>query len=176
MTATPTQALARAHNQSRNGPQFDLGMCLRETRKLYDVPSRYDDAADAWRATRHRIDPDRAPRGALVWWTGGSAGHGHVALYAGDGLCWSVDIRRRGYFDLVPVAEVNRQWNLSLAGYSLDINGVQVVPDPAKPTPRLDHALDDLRAARDARRKGSRMRQRIRAAIRAVRGIREDAR
>src|ERR1044072_3188326 len=124
-------------------------MCLKATRTLYRVSALYADAATAWAHTKHRIDHDR--RGALVWWTGGSHGHGHVALSAGDGYCWSVDIRRPGRFDRVPISTITRVWGLPFAGYSLDVNGVQVVPDPPRPTPSLDHALKDLRAARDAR-------------------------
>lgn len=173
MTATPLQALARARNQSVNGPRFDLGFCLRETRKLYDVPARYDSAAAAWARTRHRVPAHQAPAGSLVWWTGGNGGFGHVAVAIGDGYCWSVDIRRHGYFDRVPIGEITREWGLTLAGYSLDLNDVQVVPPPAKPTPNLDHALEDLRTARDGQRRGTRKRRRIRDLIVQLRDVRE---
>jgi hypothetical protein len=153
-TVTPLQAIARARNQSINGPRFEVGMCLRETRQLYDAPPLYTDAATAWSHTTKRVGLADAPVGALVWWTGGSNGHGHVAILGKDGYCWSVDIRRRGYFDRVPVATISREWGLTYAGCSLDINGRQVVPDPPRPTPNLDHALKDLRAARDHRGRG----------------------
>lgn len=152
MTVTPTQALARARTQSLNGPRFEVGYCLRETRKLYGVPARYSSAAEAFAHTKHRISGRKA--GALVWWTGGSHGDGHVALDIGDGYCWSVDIRRHGYFDRIPVETITREWGLTFAGRSLDINDVQVVPSPAPATPNLDHSLSDLRKARDARKPG----------------------
>lgn len=149
---TPNQALARAHNQSINGPTYKAGMCLQATRKLYEVPALYPDAATARAHIEHRAVPET--RGALVWWLGGSHGHGHVAIATGDGYCWSVDIRRPGRFDRVPIDTITREWGLVFAGYSLDVNGVQVVPDPPRPTPNLDHALKDLRTARDRRKAG----------------------
>lgn len=170
MTLTPLQALARARNQSLNGPTYPTGMCLKATRKLYDVDALYHDAATGWAHTVHRISAAQAPAGALVWWTGGSHGHGHVALYAGGGYCWSVDIRRPGRFDRVPVTEITRQWGLTLAGYSRDVNGVPVVPPPVKPSPHLDHALRDLRTSRA--KAGPRKRLRLTAVIKAIRAIR----
>lgn len=170
MTATPAQALARAHNQSVNGPRYDTGMCLRATRRLYDVPALYGDAAAAAAQVEHRLRLLDAPAGALLWWTGGSHGHGHVALYAGDGYCWSVDIRRPGYFDKVPVVSITREWGLTFIGASLDVNGVKVVPEPPRPSPNLDHAIGDLVKARDARKPGP-VRRSIREAIAIVRGV-----
>lgn len=171
MTATPAQAIARAHNQSVNGPAYPLGMCLRATRRLYDVPAVYSDAAAAWSHTRHRIPIGAgAPAGALVWWTGGSHGHGHVALVTGDGYCWSVDIRRPGYFDRVPISAITREWGLRFVGYSRDVNGVQVVPDPPRPSPNLDHAIGDLRASKQ--HAGPRKRRRLTDVIRRIRAIR----
>lgn len=174
MTVTPDQAIARAHNQSLNGPTYATGMCLRAVRTMYGVSALYDDAAAAWAHTKHRAAPGQ--RGALVWWTGGSHGHGHVAIATGDGYCWSVDIRRPGRFDRVPISTITREWGLTLAGESLDLNGVQVVPDPPRPTPKLDHAIDDLRAARDARKPGTRKRRRLREIIQVVRDFRASVR
>lgn len=174
---TPLQALARARNQSVNGPRFGTGFCLRETRRLYGVPALYDSASEAWSRTRKRVsaaDVVDEP-GVLVWWVGGSRGFGHVAIATGDGYCYSVDIRRSGYFDRVPIGTITREWNLTFAGYSRDINGVQVVPDPPRATPNLDHAIDDLAKARDARKPGV-IRRRIRRARQALKSIRETIR
>ncbi len=172
-TATPAQALARARNQSVNGPTYEPGMCLRAVRTMYGVPSLYPDAATAWAHTRHRTNSEAA--GVLVWWTGGSHGHGHVAIATGDGYCWSVDIRRPGRFDRVPIITITREWGLTFAGMSRDLNDRQVVPDPPRPTPNLDHALRDLRHARDARKAGP-VRTAIADAITRVLGIRKRAR
>lgn len=174
-TVTAQQALARAHNQSINGPRFPVGMCKRKTRELYSVPSDgTSSAAEAWSRTRHRIgvSPDIAPAGALIWWTGGSDGNGHVAIKAtAAGYCWSVDFKRPGYFDRVAISEISRKWStLDLVGVSADIDGVQVIP-----VPPLDQAIDALRNDRDRRKPGP-IRRRIRAALRTVRGIRKDVR
>lgn len=45
-----------------------------------------------------------------------------------------------------------------------------------KATPKLDHALEDLKAARDARKPGTRKRRRIRDLIQQLRNLREDIR
>ena len=111
---------------------------------------------------------------ALAVFDDGSGGG--PALYAGGGYCWSVDIRRPGYFSKVPVDTITREWGLAYAGCSLDINGRQVVPDPPRPTPALDHAVDDLKAARDARRPGTRKRRRIRDVLHQLRNLRKDLR
>lgn len=181
MTLTPEQALARAHNQSLHGPRFPVGMCKRKTRELYGVPSDGSgSAAEAWTRTRHRlrVDAGSAPAGALIWWTGGHDGNGHVAIKdTAAGYCWSVDFRRPGYFDRVLIAQIGAGWAaLRFAGVSLDIDGVQVVPDPPHPTPNLDVALDGLRKARDARHRGTPGRKAVRAVIQSVKALRAKAR
>lgn len=139
MTRTADQAIAHCFNQSTNGPQFEAGLCKQRTRIAYGVPSDgADDATEAWRRTDHRIavTGTKAPRGALVWWTGGSEGHGHVAIADGKGGVWSVDVKRAGYWDHVPFGQI-AAWApaLRFAGVSADIDGVQVIPVPA-PAPR----------------------------------------
>lgn len=133
---TPDEALAVVKHQASNGPAFAVGMCKKQTRLAYGVPSDgSDDATEAWRNTDHRLagPADAAPKGALVWWTGGSDGHGHVAIADGAGYVWSVDIKRAGYWDRVPVGEISRSWpRLQLAGITADIDGVRVVPAPVK--------------------------------------------
>ena len=176
MTVTAQQALARAHNQSINGPRFAVGMCKRKTRELYSVPSDGSgSAAEAWSRTRHRlaVDPDIAPPGALLWWIGGSDRNGHVAIKANTvGFCWSVDFKRGGFFDRVPIAEITRGWPLlKFAGVSADIDGVQVIPDLPKATSNIDHAIGDLERARDARKPGTRRRRRIREILAALRAL-----
>lgn len=132
MTRTPNEAIALARNQSDHGPRFRVGLCKRKTRELYGVASDgSEDATEAWKRTDHRygVPPADAPRGALIWWTGGSDGHGHVAVATGDGSCWSVDIKRTGYWDRVPIRYIAERWSaLHLAGSSADIDGVRVVP------------------------------------------------
>lgn len=131
MTNTPQQAEENARQQSLHGPKFGIGLCLQRVRILYGVAAKYPDAAKAWHYTVHKhTDGSVPPRGALVWWTGGSADHGHVALSTGGGWCWSTDIKRPGYFDLVPTADIARKWGMKYVGWSEDINGVRVIRVP----------------------------------------------
>lgn len=135
MSATVDRALETVRHQSLAGPPFKVGMCKQQTRLAFMVPSDGSaDATTAWGRTRHR-GIGRAPRGAIVWWTGGTGGHGHVAISDGAGWCWSVDIRRSGFWDRVPVAEIASSWPaLRYVGWSEDIDGVRVIElDP--PTP-----------------------------------------
>lgn len=138
MTRSPEQAIDSVAFQSANADDpFDAGMCKQRTRMAYLVESDgSNDATEAWGRTKHRIPVSGkdAPRGALLWWTGGSAGHGHVAIADGKGGVWSVDVKRTGYWDHVPFAEI-QDWASSLrwAGVSRDIDGKLVVPIPSAP-------------------------------------------
>lgn len=124
-------------------PTSDAGMCLREVRECFGVGPAADDAAEAWRDAQHKhpeTDPRKIPRGVPVFWTGGSHGHGHIAISTGfAGRCFSTDILRAGYFDQVPIDLIHEKWGLTLAGWTEDLNGVRVYHDqkwePAKPKP-----------------------------------------
>jgi hypothetical protein len=110
-----------------------LNRCLQLARSAYDVAALHPEADQAWAATRFRTQPqERPPAGWLVWWD--RPGHpandndaGHVAVSAGDGLCWSNDVKRRGGVDLVRIDAIGRAWGLPRVGDSRDINGRLVV-------------------------------------------------
>ncbi len=119
-------AIAAARKQSHQGPQSAEGMCLQMVRVCYSIPAVAGDAIGAWNiaTTKHRTtDPAAIPRGFPVFWSGGSHGHGHIAISAGGGHCWSTDIRRPGFFDYVPITEIHDKWGLTLLGFSRDLNG-----------------------------------------------------
>jgi hypothetical protein len=119
-------AIGKARKQSHEGPQFGVGMCLQEVRLCYGIPALAADAVGAWNIakTKHReTDPADIPRGFPVFWSGGSHGHGHIAISAGGGKCWSTDIERAGFFDYVDIAEIHAKWGLTLLGYTGDLNG-----------------------------------------------------
>lgn len=160
MPRTVDQALEFIRSQSEDGTPFDVGYCKRETREAYAVPSDGSlDAAEAWDRTDHRHPTTitaAIPRGAIVWWEGGSDGHGHVAISAGNGLCWTVDFHRDGMWDLASLEEINRRWtNLRFVGWSEDIDGVRVlqVPPPAaaRKHPDADKVLAIAAEHRDAK-------------------------
>lgn len=123
--------IREARTRSRStSPTSAPGYCLREVRECFAVDAGARDAAEAWHDSRrqHReTEPEAFPRGVPVFWTGGSHGHGHIAIATGyDGMCWSTDIRRPGYFDHVPIEEIADKWGLVLVGWTEDLNGARV--------------------------------------------------
>lgn len=127
--------VAAARQQSEHGPQADEGMCLMMVRSCYGIGPKAGDAIGAWRdAKKHRTsDPNAIPRGYPIFWSGGSKGHGHVAISAGDGFCWSTDIRRPGFFDRVPITEIHDRWGLTLLGWTANLNGQPVPAEKTEP-------------------------------------------
>lgn len=134
----PMAAIAVGRGLIKRPPdRANIGMCLREIRELYNVPSRYRTAAAACAATKlHGRGP--APAGALHWWIGGSSGAGHVALGVTPVRVISTDNVRAGALDLVTLDRIRRTWgNLHYEGWSRDINDVEVLP-----LVQLEHAMD----------------------------------
>lgn len=139
MTRTPDQALKSTHDHS--GP-FKAGMCKKMTREAYGVPS--DGSEDATEALG-RVDflhrTGTPPRGAIVWYTGGRSGHGHVCIAEGGGMIRTTDLPTSGHWGTVPRDTPVKEWGLRYAGWSEDIDGVRVItvakpkPKPAKPKP-----------------------------------------
>lgn len=132
-------AIRNARQQSRSGPRFNTGYCALAVRTMMGVPSSGDfdhdgdaDAMDAWErvpeAHKHRTtDPRKIPRGAAVFWSGGSEGHGHVAIATGwFSRCYSTDITRDGYFDRVPISEIHDRWGLTLLGWTDQLGGKDI--------------------------------------------------
>jgi hypothetical protein len=118
--------IVAAREQSAHGPQHAVGMCLSMVVDCFGVQHGVPDAISSWNMSKskhHESNPDRIPRGVPVFWAGGSAGHGHVAISAGNGMCWSTDIKRNGFFDVVPIEQIHNQWGLTLLGWTSDLNG-----------------------------------------------------
>src|SRR5262245_66131628 len=90
-------AAAVGARNAENDRTNDPGMCQQQTRMWSGISARYPDAATAWRNTNDRHPGNRnPPRGAHVFWTGGSSGHGHVAMSLGGGKVRSTDAGGRG--------------------------------------------------------------------------------
>lgn len=141
MTRTTQQALAwtrtRGPIPNAKGEAVGAsGWCKRETRTAYDVPSdgSLTAAAASRRADLHT--QTAPPHGALLWWTGGSEGEGHVAIND-HGTVRTVDYPTPGRWGTAPSrAELERHWTkLHYVGWSPDIDGVTVVKLP-KPKPK----------------------------------------
>lgn len=72
-------------------------------------------ATDVWAAVPHEHRRlTNAPRGAIVYWEGGSSGAGHTCFALGDHLELSVDVLpgRPGVADVVPFAWFGVHWPL----------------------------------------------------------------
>jgi hypothetical protein len=103
------------------------GQCLGWSREQADIPSRYDDAATAWEHAhgRHPGDAD-PPKGAAVYWLGGSGGHGHIAISLGNGMVRSSDAGGYGVVATVPLRKLTREWHLTYVGWADSINGYRI--------------------------------------------------
>lgn len=130
MTRTGNDAVAWARNHMR----WPQGYCLQYVRTCFDVGSKYYDATTAWENARykHRTENGGAcPRAVPIWWTGGSSGHGHVALSIGGGMCISTDAAGPGKNARININELTRRWGLNFQGWTEDINGVRVYDSKA---------------------------------------------
>jgi hypothetical protein len=124
--AAPSDAgetVAAAQRSSYNVP----GHCLQWSREQAGIPSRYLDAATAWEhASGRRPDDADPPRGAAVYWTGGSSGHGHIAISVGHGLVRSSDAGGTGQVATIAISKLSSEWNLQYAGWANSINGYRI--------------------------------------------------
>ena len=122
MANRAARSARNAENDRYNAP----GMCLQVVRTWCGIPARYPDAATAWRNTNHRHFDKNPPRGAAVYWTGGSKGYGHIAMSLGKGKVRSSDAGGRGKVATVDVGWVERNWRMKYAGWAWDINEVTI--------------------------------------------------
>lgn len=123
-TAEEALANARADKTCR------VGWCLWYVQEWLRAPHVYPSAAAQWRAAKYRHPGDRRPpKGAPVFWTGGSKGFGHVAISTGGGtvLVRSTDQTATGRVSEVSLTQVERSWgNLTYAGWTEDLGGVDI--------------------------------------------------
>lgn len=168
-------ALAYVTNVAANAAPFPVGLCKQRTRLAFAVPSDgSEDATEAWSRTKHRVAVTAQNwRPAILWWTGGSNGHGHVAFTDPEpGIIWTVDYPKPGYWNRVPKTDLERSWpKLRYAGASLDIDGVQVI-EPTPHFPQIDDAISDLTKARDARKPGP-ARRKLRSILAQLRAFKK---
>lgn len=122
---SPAQAIAFA----RKTKTFEPGFCLRFVRTAYGVDARFLSASEAWRNAnfKHSVKSGmQVPRGAPVYWTGGSQGFGHIAIATGNGRCWSSDAGGSGLTGKVSIDELTKRWGINFEGWAEDVNGVRV--------------------------------------------------
>ncbi len=147
---TPGQAIAFARRTST----FPEGFCLVFVRNAFGVSALFGSAAAAWNGAqfKHPVSSGmQVPRGAPVFWTGGSKGFGHVAIGTGNGRCWSSDAGGAGRTAKVNIDELTDRFNIDLQGWAEDVNGVRVfdankrAKAKAHPTVRLKQLQPDPR-------------------------------
>lgn len=124
------------------GNACDPGYCLKYSRTAYGIPSQHSDAADAWHAAYGRHPGDTTPPvGAPVFWTGGSSGHGHIAVYAGDGRIYTTDLPTYGRIGVDDLDAPRTRWGLTYAGWAEGFNSHWIEPLSAQPTPEDDDPM-----------------------------------
>lgn len=125
MVYSAERSARNAEADTRN----QVGMCLAQTRQWCGIPSRYPDASTAWRNANYRKVGDKTniPRGAAVYWTGGSKGYGHIALSLGGGRIRSTDAGGSGRVATRDLSWFARHWpSLRYAGWAWNINEVHI--------------------------------------------------
>lgn len=123
---SPTQAIQKALGTSRNDP----GMCDKWVASYYGYGSSgYATAIAHWNS----IPPDKKhpgdnnpPAGALVFWSGGSTGAGHVALSLGGGKIVSTDYPRSGITSTTTIDAISSGWGEHYQGWATPVFQGQV--------------------------------------------------
>lgn len=118
---------AQAAIDNANGQSHcDPGYCLKYTRTWLGIGSYEADAADAWRnAIGKHPDDKHPPKGAPVFWLGGTSGHGHIALAKADNMR-STDIPSMGVVGNNDGRWPREQWGLEYVGWAEGFNGTRI--------------------------------------------------
>lgn len=118
---TVQEVMAHSRRQITEPDQDWKGMCQSHVRQAYGVPAWAPSAIAAWRRIplefKHRGNPSKAPRGAILYYEGGK--YGHVAIAAGihtNDKCLSNDYVRQGEIDYAP--RDFKRWGLTYLGWS----------------------------------------------------------
>lgn len=164
---TLKQALETARAEHRHPTEDWEGMCQRFVRTCWGIPPLFSSAWAQWLGADDEDkhiggDPSKAPVGAALCYKG-SGPFGHIMLAANNGKAWSNDLVREGGIDYVDRNAPWSHWGQKYLGYLTAVNGYDLqfrVEQPPKPklapTPRIDRAIDRLRAARkSARERGA---------------------
>lgn len=116
--ATPEQAIARA----RTFKTYAVGMCDRFVAQIYGFDSSgYSTAVKNWLATPQSLKHSgdwNAPAGALMYWSGGSTGAGHVALSLGNGSIISTDATGPGTVGQISARTPTDKWGHPYLGWA----------------------------------------------------------
>jgi hypothetical protein len=124
MAKTGSQVAAWAKSQADRRTGGWVGLCLKFSRMAAGAPGGTYDAHTGWRNAKYKHTKGTPPRGAIVWWHGGK--HGHVAVSAGDGYCYSTDVVVRGQVRRCKISLIRQRWGQTYVGWSEDVNGVRI--------------------------------------------------
>lgn len=122
-----------AYYQEHGAPR--AGLCASAVRAALNAPLQgHSSAAVCWAAVPVAERRSwNAPRGAIVYWTGGQHGYGHTCFALGDHLELSVDVRPGwpGKAGVVPFGWFAEQWpSLRYAGWSWWWGGIDTREHP----------------------------------------------
>ncbi|HEX3612692.1 MAG TPA: hypothetical protein VHU88_13480 [Sporichthyaceae bacterium] len=102
-------------------------MCLGFVRTRFGLPIRQHSAIGAWSVSSHKHRWDaHPPAGVPVFWSGGSRGHGHVALSLGHGMIVSTDLPYNGHVTRTTLSAPRRHWGLHYLGWTEDLEGYRI--------------------------------------------------
>lgn len=105
-----------------------VGMCLYTVQEWMESPHAYPDAATQWHQAKYKHTDDNPPKGAPVFWTGGSHGYGHIVISRGDDRIRSTDCQHSGSVGNEDLSwpRTNTGGALVYAGWTEDIGGVDI--------------------------------------------------
>lgn len=115
---TAAQALAKA----KSVKTWAVGMCDNFVANMYGFSSSgYATAVKNWQGTpstlKHAGDWN-APAGALMYWSGGSTGAGHVAISLGNGNIISTDATKLGSVGTISARTPTDKWGHPYLGWA----------------------------------------------------------
>lgn len=116
--ATASQAIARA----RSFKSYAVGRCDEFVAMVYGYGSSgYATAVKNWQATPQSLKHPgdwNAPAGALMYWSGGSTGAGHVAISLGNGRIISTDATGPGVVGEISARTPTDLWGHPYLGWA----------------------------------------------------------
>lgn len=123
MVYAAERSAKRAEADDYNSP----GYCLQQVRIWCGIGPRYLTASQAWANANGKHTGRKIPRGAAVYWTGGSKGYGHIALSLGNGKIRSTDAGGQGKVATRTLEWFDNNWtSLRYAGWAWNINEVTI--------------------------------------------------
>lgn len=152
VASSADEAMANAYAYST----CRLGRCLQYVRTWLEIPAHWPSASRAWTEADHRHTNRNPPKGAPVFWTGGSHGYGHIALSTGGGYVRSTDAPVAGWVRTMPLSWFDTHWpSLHFVGWAEDLNEQRISwlsttpapsppPSPSPPPPPTEPLPQEL--------------------------------